>query len=361
MIKLKRLFLIFTALILILSVCSCHKAEPGKSYLKENAGSTGYGAGIKSSLYIEDFYFVNVGTMKSAVELTLGSPHYSEEGNAFCSVYDLNNGDSIEFTFDEEKNTVSHAKYIFSDGNTENFFDMLVELGVLKSSDSEQGQTNVQLPGDENKTPDDTDPENTEKPSEDTPVKPPSNNSHNVVQGDQFATGTYNYILIEPVLGLGAPRSSILAAVGKPNYYFSHDFAFDSYIIDCYNLNDGSKLYIDYGYARDNVRCAAIYKNGSYTSLLGAQWSPQVKPSGFTRSTVNKNAVGRLKKNMTPADVYKSLGAPSWYEGNRGSYSDVFALPGGEYAYLSFGSAHNRLTSLSIKGADGKVTAVTLN
>lgn len=115
-------------------------------------------------------------------------------------------------------------------------------------------------------------PDNTDKPdNSQTP-----GGGHNAVQGDQFASGSYNYILIEPVLGLGVPRSSILSAVGKPSYFFSHSFANDSYIIDCYNLNDGSKLYLDYGYARDNLRSAAIYKNGSYTSVLNAQWTEQV-------------------------------------------------------------------------------------
>ncbi|MBP3481318.1 MAG: hypothetical protein J6K66_06950 [Clostridia bacterium] len=364
MIKQKRIFMILTALVMLLSVCSCKKASPGSSYLKENAGGTGYGAGIKSSLYIEDFYFITVGTQKSAVELTLGMPHYTEEGNAFYSVYDLNNGDSIEFSFDKDKNAVTNAEYVYADGDKQNFFDILVELGILKSSVSESGGgTTVEIPGGEDNKPSVDTPDNTQTP--DNTDKPDNSQTpgggHNAVQGDQFASGSYNYILIEPVLGLGVPRSSILSAVGKPSYFFSHSFANDSYIIDCYNLNDGSKLYLDYGYARDNLRSAAIYKNGSYTSVLNAQWTEQVKPAGFTRNTVDKNKLGRLKKNMTPAQVYKSLGEPAWYEGTRGSYSDVFALPGGEYAYLSFGSAHNRLTSLSIKGADGKVTAVTLN
>lgn len=356
----KRLFLIITASALMLSVSACKKALPGENYPKENAGGTGYGAGVKSALYIEDFYFINVGTLKSAVELTLGSPHYTEEGNSFYSVYDLNNGDSIEFSFDQEKNTVSKAEYVYSDGNKSDFFGILVDVGVLKSPTSEGGQTNVDIP-DNNVNPDNNNkPPQNDNPSNGGTPNTPSDNKHNVVQGDQFATGMYNYTLIEPVLSLGVPRSSVIAAVGKPNYYFSHNFAYDSYIIDCYNLNDGSKLYLDYGYARDNLRCAAIYKNGSTESILGAKWIAQVKPAGFTRSVANKNAVGRLKKNMTPAQVYKSLGEPSWYEGNRGSYSDVFALPNGEYAYLNFGSAHNRLTSISIRGADGTDTALTL-
>ena len=362
MTKLKRLLLITAAMSLMLSVCSCHKVYPGESYLKENAGATGYGAAIKSSLYIEDFYFVNVGTSKSSMELILGSPHYMEQGNDHFLVYDLNNGDSIEFTFDEEKDTVNTAQYVSADGEKMNFFEILVEAGVLKSTDSESGQTNVQIPGEgETNTDGDNEQDNNENKDNTSGGQNTEGQKHNAVQGDQFATGTYNYILIEPVLSLGMTRSSILSAVGKPSYYYSHNFAYDSYIIDCYNLNDGSKLYLDYGYARDNLRSASIYKNGSYTVLLGSQWLPQVKPNGFTRRSVDKNTVGRLKKNMTPAQVYKTLGEPSWYEGTSASYSDVYVLSNGELAYLNFSTSHNKLTSLSIKGVDGKVTAITLN
>lgn len=353
-----RLISIIASITVLTSLCACAKTEPADSYPKENAGGSGYGAGIKSSLYIEDFYFINVGTLKSTVELTLGSPHYTEEGNSSYTLYELNNGDSIEFAYDKEKSTVNTASYIFANGDKESFFDILVQLGVLKSSDSEQGASNVQIPSSDGNGKTDTE---TDAPSNsDKPIQQPSYPSQ-VVQGELFATGMYNYVLIEPVLTVGASRSSILSAVGKPNYYFSYDFSFDSYIIDCYNLNDGSKLYIDYGYARDAVRAAAIYKNGSYTAILGSRWSAQVKPTGFTRAVGQKDSLNRLKKNMTPAQAYKILGEPSWYEGNRGSYSDVFALPGGEYAYLSFGSAHNKLTSVSIVGEDGTSTVVTLN
>ena len=361
MTKLKRFFLLLTAVSLILSVCSCKKAMPGDSYLKENAGGTGYGAGIKSTLYIEDFYFVTVGTLRTAVELTLGSPHYTEEGNSFFAVYDLNNGDSIEFSYDEEKNTVSEAEYVYSDGNSENFFDILVEIGILKSSGSESNNPTVVLPNGDNEISGGNDSNSASQSGNSSGQNSSGTASQNVVQGDLFASGMYNYMLIEPVLVLGVPRSAVIASVGKPNYYSSRDFTYDSYIIDCYNLNDGSKLYLDYGYARDNLRCAAIYKNGSYTSLLGASWTAQVKPSGFTRSTISINAIGKLSKNMTPANAYKILGEPAWYEGSQGSYSDVFMLSDGRYAYLNFGSAHNKLTSVSIKEEDGTVTAVTLN
>ena len=87
----------------------------------------------------------------------------------------------------------------------------------------------------------------------------------------------------------------------------------------------------------------------------------QALPAGFTYKTVSRTSVGRLIKNLTPERVYRSLGEPSWYEGSRGSYTDVYILDDGAQAYLNFGTAHNRLTSLSIKETDGTSTVVRLN
>ena len=69
-------FLKFTALFLIVtcvfSFSGCKKADDKTSFQKENAGGTGYGAAVKSELYIEDFYFLTVGTEKAKVELLTG-------------------------------------------------------------------------------------------------------------------------------------------------------------------------------------------------------------------------------------------------------------------------------------------------
>ncbi len=354
-------------LIMLMFMTSCSKPELTEGYQTENAGGTGYGASVKSALYIDDFYFLTVGTQKSVIDLIIGSAHYCRDNNELMPVYTLNNGDKIAITFDEQKSTVLTAEYTYSDGEKESFFDILVDIGVLASSTQETTDTTVQLPsGDTNSTGDDN---TVEIPDniDDIPVIPDNPNNteteekHTAVQGEVFATGMYNLTLIEAVLEIGMPRSSILAVVGKPNYYFSTTFTNDSYIIDCYNLNDGSKLYLDYGYGRDNLRCAAVYKNGTYTSILSSSWTAQSKPEGFTRTTVDSSRIKSLKKNLTPAKVYASFGEPSWYEGNRGSYNDVYALNDGSYAYLNFGSAHNKLTSVSIKGADGTVTVITLD
>ncbi len=359
MFNLKRLTAAVLAAAVLLSISSCKKANPGLGYPKESAGGTGYGAGVKSSLYIEDFYFLSVGTKRTDVELMLGSPHYTEEGNSLYSLYELNNGDSIALTYKKDEQSVSNAVYEYADGSKRGFFDMLVELGILKSSGSATQDPTVSIPDgntapSENDKPGDTTGDASDSPEQNTPTQ-------SVTQGDVFATGMYNFALIEPALSIGAQRDGIIASVGKPSYFSSHSFAAKTYIFDCYNLNDGSKLYLDYGFARDNLRCAVIYKNGAYTSLLGAQWSEQALPAGFTYKTVSRTSVGRLIKNLTPERVYRSLGEPSWYEGSRGSYTDVYILDDGAQAYLNFGTAHNRLTSLSIKETDGTSTVVRLN
>ena len=354
MTRFKKVAVSIAVIIALVSVSGCKSADPGLVYEKESAAGTGYGAGIKSDLYIEDLYFISVGTQRSLIERSLGMPHYTEEGNSLYNVYDLNNGDSVEFTYDPQKGTVSYARYNYADGTTDDLFSILTDKGVIKSPNSQNNGGE-----DQNNNSDDKPNDNTggsEKPENDN--KRPTQTA---VQGDVFASGTYNYELISPYISYGAARSAIISDIGKPSYYFSRNFTEDSYIVDCYTLDDGGKLYLDYGYTRDTLRCAAIQKGGTFTPIAGMQWSIADKPSGFTRKTANKTAVGRLKSNMTPAAVYKVLGEPSWYEGTQGSYTDVFALPGGEYAYLNFGSAHNKLTSASIKGADGAITVVILN
>ena len=354
------ILLILTAL---LTFSGCKKADISSSFEKENAGGTGYGAGVKSELYIEDFYFLTIGTEKSKVELLTGDAHYYKDNNTLTPVYVLNNGDIIALTYDEKNSTTVKATYTNAeDQSNESFFDILVSLGVLKSAGQESDTPITVVPGTEveDTTPPETDDKPvTDTPSNDTPVteKPPVSTP---IQGEHFASGMYNLTIIEPVLTPDISRSSVVTTIGKPSYYFSHSFSEDSYIIDCYNLNDGSKLMLDYGYERLRLRCAAVYKNGSYTSILGTPWTVQTKPSGFTRTTISRNALNKLSKNTTPAKVYSAIGEPSWYEGTRGSYNDVFMLTDGARAILNFGSAHNKLTSITIKETNGKITVVTL-
>ena len=351
------------AVVMLTGICGCKKAVPQNAYEKENAAGTGYGTGVKSSLYIDDFYFLTVGTSKAAVELLAGSAHYHNENSELSPVYTLSNGDTIELTYDENKKTVTAAEYTYKEEDKkESFFDILVSLGILKSSVQETpGSTTTDIPsgnsdGESSILPPPASSDgNTsgEQNSEDIPLQ-------NVTQGEIFAMGMYDVSISKSGLYINQPRTEILNKIGRPNYFFSHNFSADSYIIDCYNLSDGSKLYLDYGYERANLRCAAIYKNGTYTTVTDAPWQMQTKPTGFTRLSSDAAKINKLKKNMTPASVYASIGEPSWYEGTRASYTDVFLLNDGSYAYLNFGSAHNKLTSISIKGADGQITVVSL-
>ncbi len=353
----KIISLLITASVLF-SLCSCNKKDPKFEYIKENAGGTGYGASAKSELYIEDFYFLTLGTEKSKVEILTGNAHYFNENNELLPVYTLNNGDSIAITYDPKNSTVTKSVYTYyEDQSTQDFFSILVELGVLKSSNQESGSEITVVPGIDKENPTD----NNDTPDNSTTVTPPTQTpSTPIKQGAHFATGMYNYMIIEPALTANMPRDSITTVIGKPNYYFSHNFSNDSYIIDCYNLNDGSKLYLDYGYERLRLRCAAIYKNGIFTSVLGTPWTVQEKPEGFTRTTINRNKLNRLSKNITPAKAYETLGEPSWYEGTRGSYNDIYMLTDGAQAVLGFGSAHNKLTTITIKETNGSVTVVDL-
>ena len=355
--RITKISTIILLIALLLNTCGCEKKSNSDFYGKEDSANTGYGKKEKSSLYIDDFYFLTVGTKKATVEVLLGSAHYHTNNDELSPVYTLENGDKIAITYDAKEKKVEKAEYTYTqDMESESFFDILVELGILSSAaqeKTEQNNTDIQ------------DTHNQETLSPDSPTVSDPNNEEIIIQpttqGEIFASGAYVYSLLEEFIKPGALRADIISKVGKPNYFFSRDFKTDSYIIDCYNLSDGSKLYLDYGYERNSLRCAAIFKNGTVSSILDTTWSEQKMPSGFTRPASDAARINRLTKNMTPAKVYAYLGEPSWYEGTRAVYTDVFKLSDGTFAYLNFGSAHNKLTSVSIKGTDGTTKVLKLS
>ncbi len=362
--KIKRILSLILLCTTVFFLFGCKSGGKNLQYQKENAAGTGYGAISKSNLYIEDFYFLTIGTEKSKVELINGSSHYFNDSNELLPVYKLNNGDSITIEYDKKTNAVAKATYTYSKDQTkQNFFDILVELGVLKSSNQLTQEEITVVPGvneqdDPSNQPDseqnNTQPDNTTEP--DTTTPPPTT----TVQGVHFATGVYDLATVKPVLAQGIQRESVLNVVGKPSYYSSQTFKADSYIIDCYNLNDGSKLYLDYGYERLRLRCAAVYRNGIYTPINNMTWSVQQKPTGFTRKKLTKTKLNLLSKNITPSKAYSLLGEPAWFEGNQGQYNDIYALDNDAVAVLNFGSAHNKLSSVSIKEKDGTVSVVSI-
>lgn len=359
--KYTRIIAGIAAIVVMLGVCGCKKVQPQDTYEKENAAGTGYGTGAKSSLYIDDFYFIAKGTSKANIELLVGSAHYHDQNSEFSPVYTLSNGDTIALTYDTEKKTVTEAKYKYAEEDKEeNFFDILVGLGILESPVQERpGSTTTDIPSGNDSTgllpPVQSDPDTSDSNGSEDNLP-----TQNVGGGAPFAMGMYDVSIAKSNFFVNQSRAEVIYNIGKPNYFFSHSFSQDSYIIDCYNLSDGSKLYIDYGYERSRLRSVAIYKNGTYTTVIDVPWQAQSKPDGFTRLASEESKISRLKKNMTPSNVYTILGEPSWYEGTRASYNDVFLLSDGSYAILNFGSAHNKLTTLSIKGADGKLTVMSL-
>lgn len=349
MTKLIRQIAAVLAVVTIFSLCGCtKKADPKNEYPKENAAGTNYGTAKKSSLYIDDFYFLTKAVTKATVEVIVGSANLHVNNDQLKPVYTLENGDTIALTYNSKSNRIDSAVYTYSkDVTSENFFNILVELGILKSASSEvTEENNTDIPNNQVTSPGTTDPSQT--PSQ---IQP----GNQVTQGEVFASGTYNLETLQPLIEKDMTRATVIASIGRPNFFFSHTFSQDSYIIDCYNLDDGSKLYLDYGFERTNLRCAAVYKNGTVTSVFDIPWSEQKMPVGYTRNVVDVAKVQQLKKNMTPSKVYAYLGEPSWYEGTRAEYKDVFKLSDGTFAYANFGSAHNKLTSLSIKGADGSI------
>ena len=356
--KLKRFLTILITFVTVLTLFGCKNSDNSEQYQKENAANTGYGASSKSDLYIEDFYFLTIGTERSKIELLNGSSHYFNESDELLPVYKLNNGDSINIEYDQKTNTVTKATYVFAkDQSKQNLFDIFVELGVLKSSNQLTQEEITVVPGISEDNPTEENTENTENTDN---QQSSGGIPTTTVQGVHFATGVYDISLIKPVLTQGIQRESILNIVGKPSYYSSQTFKADSYIIDCYNLNDGSKLYLDYGYERLRLRCAAIYKNGIYTPINNMTWSVQKKPTGFTRTKLLKSKLNLLSKNITPSKAYSILGEPAWFEGNQGQYNDIYVLDNGSNAVLNFGSAHNKLSSVSIKDKDGTVSVITI-
>ena len=123
--KLKRFLTILITFVTVLTLFGCKNSDNSEQYQKENAANTGYGATSKSDLYIEDFYFLTIGTERSKIELLNGSSHYFNESDELLPVYKLNNGDSINIEYDQKTNTVTKATYVFAkDQSKQNLFDI---------------------------------------------------------------------------------------------------------------------------------------------------------------------------------------------------------------------------------------------
>ena len=245
---------------------------------------------------------------------------------------------------------------------------MLVDLGILRSTstiDNGSGGNNGQGtsgPSSGTDTPNEDQPSvNPDDDKTEINVEKPSgpNYSTPVIQTGYFASGSYDKSIFDNSLTIGMSRNSVLDNIGKPNYYSSSNFKNDSYIIDCYVLNDGTTLYLDYGYSREYLRCARTEKSGIYSAYLGT-WSIQSKPGGFTHDLISQTMLDALRKDMVPSTVYSMLGEPHWYEGSSSRYRDAYELIDGTIAYLDFGSAHNKLSTITLLDISGKETLISL-
>ena len=232
MYRFSKILAAFAALTILATLGGCKKADVTEQYAKEDAAGTGYGTAAKSALYIEDFYFLTIGSDKIAVELLAGSAHYHNESNELFPVYTLQNGDSIALKYNAETKKVESATYTYSaSGDSESFFDLLVNIGIIESPIQETpGSATTEIPG-ENEIVNMPD----LNPSV-TPDTPTIDNPTPNTQAVTFASGTYELDKIKDKLSYNMLRSDVTSKIGHPNYFFSHNFAPDSYIIDCYNL-----------------------------------------------------------------------------------------------------------------------------
>ena len=341
----KRMLSFFLCMILLLNASGCKKKAP--DYEREDSGGTGFGVIQKSAILEQDLYFFSVSTTRSEVLTALGSPqsYMISDGNTYT--YRLQDGATLALTYNERE-VVKTAVYTTAAGEKNDLFEYLVSIGILKSSTSQNGNAGNTGVGNQ------TNPQGSEQGGASSGVQ-----SGQTEEGGYFASKRYSYSLAEQILKVGVSRETVVSALGKPNSYSSVSFKKDSYLIDVYTMDDGSNLYLDYGYARENLRAVRMVK-GSEASVYLGSWGEEEKPKGFYRETKNLNLFNTLKKNAKPSEIYQQYGAPDWFEGTEGNYRDAYQLLDAAVLYLNFGAGHGSLASASLQKADGTVSAYSL-
>lgn len=330
----KRMLPILTIVILMLG--GCKPAEDTRlSVGTEDGGGSGYGTSASSVLQLSDFYGVAQSSTRDNNLLILGTPMYSLGQS---DTYTLTDGSQIVLTYNDRGTLIDTLYTEFETGKSYSLFDKLVLIGVLQGqSHSESGSGST----DELTT-----------PSTDTSGPTVSN-------VPAFSSKTYNRADFDGKLSLYLDRNTVLSTFGYPNSFKGRTYKYDSYIVDCYNLSDGTQLLLDYGYDRTSLRCAAIISGGMTKTYLGS-WAAQSKPADFVRTRISLNSVTTLSKGTAPQKVYESLGEPQWFEGKASDYKEVYMLTDGSYIYLIFDSAHTALTGAYQLKADGTRLEVTL-
>ena len=332
----RKIIAILLCLLMASGMSAC-QSRTESSAEREDGGGTGYDAAKKSILIEEDLYFLRPGTARSEVEKQLGTAQEYMIDQVSTYTYTLSGGEKIELTYGV-KDTVDLATYTDSEGNSQDLFIYLSSLGVLTGY---MGNSSiVQKP-------------DSESSEEDL--------QQQIADASYFAVHTYRYDLAEEILKEGVTRDTVVAALGKPNSYSSVDFKKDGYIVDVYVMEDGSSLYLDYGYARTALRAVRQVKGGSISSFLGT-WGAEAMPTEFYRSTVNVDGV-KLRRNAKPSEIYamSRLGEPDWLEGTKTNYKDAYQLSGGRILYLEFGPNHSALSNAYILSAEGKRVPMALS
>ncbi len=343
----QRILSLFLCAALIISLSACKK-EAEVSEKEESAG-TGFGVTQKSALTQQDLYFFSVTTTKNDVLTALGSPreYLVSDGNTFT--YTLQDGSSLKLTY-SERDLVKTAVYTDPAGKSRDLFEYLVSIGVLTSysGNNQGGNTGVgenTTPVGETAPPPKTDPAEEGKTELELQIEAAA----------FFSNKRYSYTIADQIVKVGAERETVLSALGKPNSLSSVSFKENSYVIDVYVMEDGSSLQLDYGYTRSTLRAARKVAGSTIENYVG-EWGEESMPQNFYRYTRNGNLFANLKKGTTPADFYKTYGAPDWYEGTAQNYRDAYQLLDGSVLLLNFGSAHNSLASAVMRKADGKVS-----
>ncbi|MBQ7090374.1 MAG: hypothetical protein IJN82_04575, partial [Clostridia bacterium] len=251
--------------------------------------------------------------------------------------YTLKDGQRLSLTY-SALDALETAVYTDKAGKKQDLFAYLSELGVLR------GYLGA---GDGSEEPQ-------EQPEPEPDQQMPEAQAPQENEGLYFSRRTYSYELADEILKEGVTRDTVVAAMGKPNGFSSVDFKKDTYIVDVYNMDDGSILYLDYGYTRTELRAARKLKGSNRSSYLG-EWGAEERSPEFYRTTVNVDGI-KLRKGSKPAEIYSlsRLGEPDWLEGNQSSYTDAYQLTGGRVLYLDFGKNHASLTNAYILTKEGK-------
>lgn len=337
----QRFLAIVLCLLIIFCGSGCQKIE--REEKRESSGGSGYGAVQKSVLTLQDLYFFHYSATRQEVLERLGTPHESMLTEDNGAKYRLEDGSVLKVVY-SQRDTVQTAELTDPSGMKQSLFDYLISLGILKTVSPSGGQSQV---------PSEDHPPVEELPAPQTPVEQPKEET------GYFSSRTYSYALAEQILKEGALRETVLSAFGKPNRYGSVNYQEDGYLIDVYVMEDGSVLYLDYGFMRKSLRAVRKVKEGDSSDYLGS-WGMEEKPQGFYRITKGRGLFTSVKKGSTPAALFKRFGDPDWLSGDETHWKAAYQLQNNEVLYFDFGESASSLSNAHILKGDGSIAVFPL-